>query len=115
MKKITYSKVGDFYLPNLQTEKQISLSKWGRMKLNYLKEYEHGLYTSLLFKGELNQYLHEMELQATQMHEQLIKQLKAKYNITESLKQTNQLFWLQQMNIIENIANEIVLNELIYQ
>ena len=68
MKKITYSKVGDYYFPNLQTEKQTPLSKWDRMKLNYLKEHKQGLYTFLPFKGELNQFLQEIELQATQMH-----------------------------------------------
>lgn len=77
MKKITYSKVGDYYFPNLQTEKQTTLSKWGRMKLNYLKEHEQGLYTSLLFKGDLNQYLHEIELQATQIYEHSLVDLKS--------------------------------------
>lgn len=115
MKKITYSKVGDYYFPNLQAENQTLLSKWGRMKLNYLKNHEQGLYTSLLLKDELNQYLQGIELQAAQMHEQFIQQLKAQYNITDDLKQTNQLLWIHQMNLIEEITSDIVLNELIYQ
>lgn len=55
MKKITYSKVGDYYYPNLQANKQPSLSKWGRSKLKYLKQNEQGLYTSLLLKNQLNE------------------------------------------------------------
>ena len=115
MKKITYSKVGDYYYPNLQANEQPYLSKWGRAKLNYLKQNEQGLYTSLLLKNQLNEYLQDIDSQANLMYDHLIKQLILQYNITEQLKQSNQMLCVKQMNMINKIAEEIVLNDLIYQ
>lgn len=114
MKKITYSKVGDYYYPNPQANEQPSLSKWGRSKLKHLKQNEQGLYTSLLFKNQLNEYLQDIDSQANIMYDYLVKQLILQYNITEQLKQSNQMLWVKQMNLIDEIVEQIVLNELIY-
>ncbi len=69
MKKITYSKVGDYYYPNLQVSKQSSLSKWGRSKLKFLKQNEQGLSTFLLLKNQLNEYLQNIDSQANLMYD----------------------------------------------
>ena len=89
--------------------------KWGRAKLNYLKQNEQGLYTSLLLKNQLNEYLQDIDSQANLMYDHLIKQLILQYNITEQLKQYNQMLWVKQMNMINKIAEEIVLNEDVYK
>ncbi len=98
-----------------QANKQPSLSKWGRAKLNYLKQNDQGLYTSLLLKNQLNEYLQDIDSQANLMYDHLIKQLILQYNITEQLKLNNQMLWIKQMNMINKIVEEIVLNELIHQ
>ena len=104
MKKITYSKLGDYYYPNLQANEQPYLSKWGRAKLKYLKQNEQGLYTSLLLKNQLNEYLLDIDLEANLMYDHLIKQL---------IIQHNQMLWVKEMNMISKIAEEIVLNKYI--
>ena len=113
MKKITYSKLGDYYYSNLQANEQPYLSKWGRAKLKYLKQNEQGLYTSLLLKNQLNEYLLDIDLEANLMYDHLIKQLIIQHNITEQLKQSNQMLWVKEMNMISKIAEEIVLNKYI--
>ena len=92
---IEYHLEGDYYMPNLTLPKQekIILNKYGRMRLNYLKE-----------------------IQGTAQNriEQIINKLKAESDLTEEMKDTDILYWVGTMNAIKNQAEEIVFNELIY-
>ena len=81
--------------------------KWERLQLQYLRKCRRALYTELLATDKLNE-------QADSMFSQLVKQLAEQQGITEALKAENQLLWVQQMNNVQNVAAEIVLNELIY-
>lgn len=65
--------------------------------------------------GEISQYLDEVEQQATALFLRLVKELSEKENVTESLKATDQMAWVQKMNNIRNRATEIVNTELIYK
>ena len=113
---IEYHLEGDYYIPNLVIPKQekITLNKYGRMRLNYLKEHKKDDYTVMLMDGTLNTHLKEIQETARNRVEQIINQLKEKSNLTEDMKNTDMLYWVGTMNSIKAQAEEIVFNELIY-
>ena len=113
---ISYTLVGDYYLPNLvlKQEEKVILNKYGRLRLNYLKEHKKAEYTILFMNGELNKHLKEIQETATKRVNQIIEDLKAKSDLTEDMKNNNMLYWVGTMNSIKQQAEEIVLNELIY-
>ena len=113
---IEYHLEGDYYIPNLGVPEQekINLNKYGRMRLNYLKQNKKTEYSTMLMDGTLNSYLKEIQETATERVGQIIKQLKEKSNLTEDMKNTDMLYWVGTMNAIKNQAEEIVFNELIY-
>lgn len=113
---IEYHLDGDYYIPNLTIPKQekIILNKYGRMRLNYLKEHTKADYTIMSINGTLNTHLKEIQEAAQTRVEQIIRQLKGKIDLTEDIKNTDVLYWIETMNEIKNQAEEIVFNELIY-
>ena len=113
----TYTRVGDYYLPNLklpEEEKQANIGVWGMRHKRFLKENHRVLYANLMTSGKLVAYLDDIEQQATAMFLRLVKELAEKENVTEELKVTDQMLWVQKMNNIRNRATEIVNAELIY-
>ena len=116
MNEITYHREGDYLIPDLYLPKQPEkhIGKYGRLRLNYLKEHKRGLYTELLISGTLKQHLIEIDENATDEVNELIKQIAEQENINEYLKEHHQMEWVQAMNNIKNRAEEIVLNEIIY-
>ena len=113
----TYTRVGDYYLPNLklpEEEKQANIGVWGMRHKRFLKENHRVLYANLMTSGKLVAYLDDIEQQATAMFLRLVKELAEKENVTEELKAENQMLWVQKMNNIRNRATEIVNSELIY-
>ncbi len=113
--RMEYHLEGDYYIPNLVMPKQenITLNKYGRMRLNYLKENKKAEYSIMLMDGTLNSHLKEIQETVTERVEQIIKQLKEKSNLTEDMKNTDMLYWVGMMNNFKNQAEEIVFNELI--
>lgn len=115
--KITYHKEGDYLIPDLIMEnscKDYHIGKYGRLRLNYIKEYKRGLYTELMINGTLSKHLSDIENTANERIGLIIKQLAKSENVDENLKIINQLAWVQAMNNIKNRAEEIVYNEIIY-
>ena len=113
---IEYTLVGDYYIPNLTITKQekIILNKYGRMRLNYLKEHKKVEYSIMLMDGTLNSHLKEIQETAQDRVEQIINQLKGRSNLTEDMKNTDMLYWVGMMNNFKNEAEEIVFKEIIY-
>ena len=112
---IEYTKQGDYYMPNLVLEKEkIVLNKYGRMRLNFLKENKKAEYTIMFVNGTLNKHLKEIQETAEKRIDIIIEQLKQQNNLTEEMKNTDQLYWVSMMNNFKNTAEEIILNELIY-
>ncbi|MCI5656682.1 MAG: TnpV protein [Ruminococcus sp.] len=112
----TYTQVGDYYLPNLklpEEEKQANIGVWGMRHKRFLRKNHRLLYANLMTSGKLVAYLDDIEQQATAMFLRLVKEL-AEKNVTEELKATNQMLWVQKINNIRNRATEIVNTELIY-
>lgn len=113
---IEYVRQGDYYIPNLVLPKQkkIHLNKYGRMRLNYLKEHKKVEYTIMSMENTLINHLEEIQETATKRVDEIINKLKAQSNLTEDMKNTDMLYWVGTMNAIKQQAEEIILNELIY-
>ena len=115
--KIEYTKVGDYYLPNLvapENMKNFKIGKYGKLRLRYLKEHKKAEYTILLMDNKLQKHLIDIDKTANERFVLLMNQFAEKENITEELKATNQMEWVCRMNNIKNRAEEIIFNELIY-
>lgn len=112
---ISYTLVGDVYIPNLvSTDTNYEIGYWGRKHKEYIKQYKPAFYTTLLTQCELNSYLHDVDVRATEMYDTLVKQLAKQEGVTEKLKATDMMLWVQKMNNIRNRATEKVNTELIY-
>lgn len=113
---ISYTKKGDYLLPNLILKEKIqyNIGKYGLLRLQYIKKYKLGLYFDLLVNDTLNEYLHDIDIIVMEKMQSLIKELAEKENINENLKRNNQMLWVSKMNSIKNIAEEIILKEYIY-
>ena len=111
--ELTYTKRGDYLLPDLKLPQNPNLGKYAMMRRSYLKESRPGLYTGMMISGRLNIHLTEVEQQAQAMMERLLTQLAKSEGMTEELKSTDQMAWVQRMNSITTRAEEIVRSQLI--
>ena len=113
---ISYTKQGDYLLPNLKLEdkERFNIGKYGLLRLEYIKKYKLGLYFDLLVNDNLNEYLHNIDTTVMEKVQKLIKELAEKESISEQLKENNQMLLVSKMNNIKNIAEEIILKEYIY-
>lgn len=115
---IEYTKVGDFYLPNIALPKPRrtgNIRKYGRLRLQYLEEYHKAECMLMRINNELISHLLDIEDECRLRVESLVEQMAKKENVTEELKANNQLEWIQKMNNIKNRAEEIAYNEIIYR
>lgn len=112
----TYSIVGDYVLPDLilPSQKQSSFGKYGMLRKTYLKARKKALYSQLIITGKLFDHLHEVDTQAQEMFEMLLKQMAEKQGITEQLKSIDQLAWVGAMKNIKACAEEMVFKEIIF-
>ena len=110
--EITYSKYGDYYLPNLAVSgEEPTYGRFGRMRLKYLKEHRRAIYINLKTSGQLTQHLNEIDREANKMLRLLIEQMAQAQGITEQLKAENQIAWVGAMNNIRSVAEETVLHD----
>lgn len=113
----TYMQVGDYMLPDLlpaEEEKEANIGIWAMRHKRYLKQNHKVRYYNLLTSGKLNSYLADVEQQAQNLFSRLVNDLAEQENVTEELKSTDMMLWVQKMNNIRNRATEIVNAELIY-
>ena len=111
---INYTLVGKVYLPNLiSTDTDFPIGLWGRRHLEYIKNHRHSFYVTLKKDCKLNTYLHEVDKQAAEMYERIVKDNAEKQGITEKLKAKDMLKWARAMNNIANQAREVVMHEVI--
>ena len=110
-----YELQGDYYIPCLVLDKEDTqpIGMWGRKYLRHIKDHRPVLYTALFLSGKLNSYLVQIDNQATEMFDLLMKQLAEKEGITEQLKEQDQMEWVHRMNNVRNVAEEIIMSELI--
>ena len=98
----------------MSKQEKITLNKYGKMRLKYLKEHKKADYTIMLMNGTLSTHLKEIQEIADNRVQQIISELRAKSNLTEDMKNTDMLYWVGTMNAIKAQAEEIVFSELIY-
>ena len=113
---IEYVRQGDYYIPNLVLPKQkkIHLNKYGRMRLNYLKEHKKAEYTIMFIENTLMDHLEEIQETAIKRLYTIIEDLKAKSDLTEDMKNKDMLNWMGIMNENKQQEEEIIWKELIY-
>ena len=113
---LKYELVGDYYLiaGEDEPEEDRPIGVWGQRHLRYLKEHRRVRYANLLTSGKLNSYLANIDQQAEEMFELLVKQMAEREGVTEQLKAADQMGWVRRMNNIRNRAAEITTSELIY-
>ena len=113
--ELTYTERNGVMHPDLALPEQTNhpIGKYGRMRLDYLKKHRRGTYTTLLTSCTLNQHLYETDQDAKRQIELTLSQLVKDCGITEELKATSPLLWVQEMNNAKHNAEELVLNEII--
>ena len=110
---IHYRQEGEYALPDLEVPERPKVGIWGECRRKYLREHQKALYTAMMLSGTLNTHLEEVDRTANEMYDRLTSQLAKQEGITEQLKTTNQMEWVQQMNNVRNCAAEVVWKELI--
>jgi len=115
--QITYTEHNGIYYPNLALPEQTNytLGKYANLRLDFMKKHRRGTYTTLFTEGRLNEYLHEIDLQAHAMLDDIIPRLAKERGIDEDLKAHNSLQWVAEMNNIKASAEGIVFNEVVYE
>lgn len=114
----TYTHVGDYLLPNLSLpaeEKEMNIGVWAMRHKRYLKQNHKVRYYNLLISDKLDSYLADIEEQAQNLFSRMVNYLAEEENVTEELKATDMMLWVQKMNNIRNRATEIVNEQVIYK
>ena len=114
--ELTYTKVGDYYIPNLVLDDQPDkpLGRYGRMRQRFLKEYHSGIYNRLMLSGKLWTHLADIDTACMERMDTLTPAMAKREGVTEALKAADQMAWVGHMNSIRNRAEEIILHELVY-
>ena len=113
--EMQYIRVGDYFIPDLELPQESRpIGRWGRMHRDYLREYKPIQYNCLLLSGKLWTYLADLNEQAQDRLERIIEQMKTDEGISEALKASDPMAWVQRMNNIRTRAEEIIREELIF-
>ena len=117
MTNITYTERNGIRYPNLELPEQAiyPLGKYANLRLDFMKKHRRGTYTTLLTGGRLNECLHAIDIQAHELLDNIIPRLAQERGVDEVLKAHNPLLWTAEMNNIKASAEEIVLQEVVYQ
>lgn len=112
-----YEQQGDYFIPCITTKEQpdLYIGVWANWHREYLKRFHRIRYYNLLTSEKLYEYLADIEEQAQNMFNEIVKSLAEEENVTEKLKTNDMMLWVQKMNNIRNRATEIVNTELIYR
>ena len=115
---LKYELVGDYYLiaeDDEPDEEQKPIGIWGRRHHEFIRRNKRITLSSLQISGKLNDYLADIDRQAEEMFDLLVKQVAVAEGVTEQLKATDQMVWVSRMNSIQNRAIEIVNSEIIFK
>lgn len=112
---IDYVLVGDYYVPVIKLpEEERPIGKWGRMHRAYLKDTNPPLLNHLVLTGRFFTYLADLNEQAQDRYQRIVRQMMEAEGVTEDMKRRSQMEWVRAMNSIANCAEEIVKAEMIY-
>lgn len=111
---ISYTLVGNVYIPNLvSTDTSYEIGRWGKQHKEYIKQNKPVFYSMLITQCKLNSYLHDIDVRASEMYDNLVKQFAEQEGVTEQLKANDMMAWVQSMNNISSRASEIVINNIV--
>ena len=118
--ELTYTKVGDYLVPDLMMDgedelEEMPLGKYGMLREDFLKEHHSGTYTSMLLTGRLYPHLREIDRQAREQVDRMVNELKKQNGVDEAMKARDQMGWVQAVNSFTAQAEEIVLAEIVYK
>lgn len=114
---LSYELQGDYYIPCLvlpAEKEERHIGVWGHRHLRYIREHKKVFYTDLVISGKLQSYLADVEEQAQELFDRLMKQCSEHEGITEKLKAENQMEWVGRMNALRSAVVEIVNTEVIF-
>ena len=112
---LNYTLHGDYYLPDLEiNEEEPTYGKYGIMRKQFLKEHRSARYQYLVLTGKLTEHLNQIDKEVREKVEMLVEQTAGQWGVTEELKMQDQMEWVRRMNNIKNVAEEMVLLEIIY-
>ena len=112
---LSYTLYGDYYLPDLEiNEEEPTYGKYGIMRKQFLKEHRSARYQYLVLTGKLTEHLNQVDKEVKEKVEMLVEQMAEQWGVTEELKMRDQMEWVRRMNDIKNVAEEMVLLEIIY-
>lgn len=116
MKELTYTRYGDYYIPDLKLSEQpkMPIGKYGRMRQRYLKEYHPGLYHHLLLSEKLYPHLVEIEQTVRERMDAMLPKMMETEGVTEELKARDPMQWVGLMNALKAQVEEILMDELIF-
>ena len=113
----TYEQQGDYLIPclKLPAEKEERyIGVWGQRHLRYIRQHRKVLYSTLLTSGKINTYLADVEEQAQELFDRLMKKRAKREGITEKLIAENPMLWVGRMNALRDAVTETVNTEIIY-
>lgn len=113
----TYTQIGDYALPDLSLPAEKDdrpIGIWGQRRLRYLKQHHKVLYYNLLTSGKLHSHLADTEEQAQELFYRLVKEYAENEGVTEQLKATDQMKWVQRMNNIRERVTETVYTDVVF-
>ena len=112
---LDYVLTDHYYPPALRLpEDRRPIGRWGRLHREYLKTYRPLLYNELLLSGRLQTILADLDEQAAERCRLIIQQMAKAEGITEELKASDPVRWVQGMNSIRSRAEEIIQAEMLY-
>ena len=113
---LDYVLAGDYYIPAIELSENDDrpIGKWGRMHRAYLEETNQPLLNHLILTGKLHTYLADINEQAQERCQLIIRQMAGAEGVNEDLKRRSQWEWIQAMNSIVSRAEEIIKSEMIY-
>ena len=113
---IEYVRQGDYYIPNLTVpdEKTYNIGKYGNLRKRFLKEHHRALYTVMFMNGSLFKHLAEIDETCNSTLKDMMSKMAKQEGVTEQLKATSQMEWVQKMNSIKHRVEEIVMKEYVY-
>ena len=116
MNELTYTRSGDYWIPNLNLSQQETqpLGKYGRLRKKYLQEHRPVLWNSLILSEKLYPHLREIDETANSRLERMMPELMRSAGVTEALKASDPMKWVGLMNSLKAQAEEVILTELIY-
>lgn len=121
MTDITYRVEGDYLIPNIILDDEADdnseemIGRYGLMRESFLREYRHGTYTAMLLMGKLTAHLRQIDRQAEEEVEYLLRQMMERQGVDEALKAADQMAWVRKVNALRAMVEEVVLREVVYQ